>query len=57
MKKIISSFIVAAAVVGYVACGEPKPATGTSTDSSATMQDQTDTSTTTPAQPDSSQQR
>jgi hypothetical protein len=59
MKKIISTLAVAAVIIGYTACGEPKNTTGT-TDSSGTMQNQTDTSSTqqtTPAVPDSSKQR
>jgi hypothetical protein len=44
MKKIISALVVACAIIGYVACGEPKPATGTSTDNSGTMQNNADTS-------------
>lgn len=57
MKKIISTLVIACAITGYIACGEPKPATGTSTDSSGTMQNQNDTSmqSTTPATPDSTQ--
>lgn len=33
MKKILSTLFIAAAIVGFTACGEPKPATDSSTES------------------------
>lgn len=55
MKKIISTLMVACAIIGYTACGEPKPATTNSnTTTDSTMQNKADTSMqSTPAQPDS----
>ena len=56
MKKIISTLLVASAIVGFTACGEPKPATdsspeGTSMDSSTTTTPMQGDTTSTPMQP------
>lgn len=55
MKKIISTLVIACAIMGFTACGEPKPTTtdSTSTTPDSTMQNKPDTSMqSTPSQPD-----